>query len=110
MNLFRNIRSRQGFTLLELMIVVVIVGMLAIKPHEAILDQIFVLTSEQSSGVGLSLLEMAKRSMPQGFTLRMAATNCRAARFYELAGLRFVQKGSHPISGAPVHYYRWDGS
>ena len=30
MNLFKNIRSRQGFTLLELMIVVVIVGMLAI--------------------------------------------------------------------------------
>ena len=29
MNLFRNIRSRQGFTLLELMIVVVIVGVAA---------------------------------------------------------------------------------
>lgn len=87
-----------------------IVGMLAIKPHEAVLDQIFVLTSEQGSGVGSSLLEVAKRAMPNGFMLRMAAKNRRAAQFYERAGLRLIEMGSHPVSGAPVAYYGWNGS
>lgn len=87
-----------------------VVGMLAIKPHETAIDQIFVLTGEQGSGVGLRLLETAKRMMPDGFTLRMAAANGRAARFYERAGLRVIGEGNHPLSGAPVRYYAWDGA
>ncbi len=45
----------------------IIVGMLALKPRETILDQIFVLTSEQGDGVC--------------FALRMASSNCMAAGF-----------------------------
>jgi GNAT superfamily N-acetyltransferase len=86
-----------------------IVGMLAIKPLEAILDQIFVIPSDQSSGVGTCLLNFAKRAMPMGFTLRMALANRRAARFYEHSGLSVIREGAHPISGAPVQYLSWDG-
>ena len=87
-----------------------IIGMLAIKPDEAVLDQLFVLRGEQRSGVGSVLLDSAKRYMEKGFTLRMAAENHRAACFYDRAGLRVVSSGNHPMSGAPVKYYRWDVS
>lgn len=84
------------------------VGMLAIKPAEAILDQIFVLPDQQGSGVGTELLNQAKRLMPNGFTLRMATANRRAARFYEHSGLSVVGEGTHPVSGVPVQYLGWN--
>lgn len=86
-----------------------IVGLLATKPEEAVLDQIFVLTSEQGNGIGLKLIEFAKRIMNNGFTLRMAANNLRATVFYESCGLRLVGKGTHPVSSVPVKYYAWKG-
>ena len=86
------------------------VGMLAIKPHEATLDQIFVLTDEQHRGIGKILLDVSKGEMPHGFELRMAAENRRAERFYLGAGLRLVREGTHPGNDAPVKYFRWDGS
>lgn len=85
-----------------------IIGMLAVKPAEEILDQIFVLTKAQGRGVGLKLLETAKRLMPNGFSLRMAAANGKAAQFYESAGLRVIGEGSHPVSGIPVKHYGWN--
>lgn len=84
-----------------------LVGMLALKHGEATLDQIFVAPGEQGTGVGKALLEVAKRVMPTGFTLRMAAANERARRFYEKEGLRFSGKGVHPSTGKPVHFYGW---
>ncbi len=87
-----------------------IVGMLALKPHEAILDQIFVLPDKQASGVGTMLMNTAKEVMPGGFSLRLAEGNERAAQFYERSGLCFSRKGSHPSSGRPVCYYAWKGS
>lgn len=86
-----------------------VVGMLAIEPRDAVLDQIFVLPREQRSGVGTRLLNAAKREMPQGFTLRIASANRRAARFYERSGLSHTGVGSHPVTGAPVQYLVWDG-
>lgn len=87
-----------------------IVGLLATKPEEEVLDQIFVLTSEQGNGIGLRLIEVAKRIMSNGFTLRMAANNLRATDFYESSGLRLVGEGTHPVSSAPVKYYGWSAS
>ncbi|HEX8643396.1 MAG TPA: GNAT family N-acetyltransferase [Allosphingosinicella sp.] len=84
-----------------------IVGMLAIKAREAVLDQIFVLPSEQGCGVGTSLIDAAKRAMPAGFTLRMAAANRRAARFYTKSGLSALGEGRHPVSGVPVRCFGW---
>ena len=84
-----------------------IAGMLALKPGEAVLDQIFVAPGEQRSGVGKALLDAAKREMPGGFTLRMAASNQRATRFYEKEGLHPAGEGTHPRTGIPVRCYCW---
>lgn len=86
-----------------------IVGMLALKPREAVLDQIFVLPTDQASGVGTALLNVAKQRMTNGFRLRMASANRRAGHFYQRSGLSLAGKGLHPISGHSVSFYRWDG-
>jgi GNAT superfamily N-acetyltransferase len=85
-----------------------IVGLLAIKTAEAILDQIFVSPKEQRRGVGRALLKFAKQAMPSGFTLRTTASNNRAGRFYEKEGLSYFEEGVHPQSGIPVRYYGWN--
>jgi GNAT superfamily N-acetyltransferase len=87
-----------------------IIGMLALRTMDRVLDQIFVLPSEQFTGVGTRLLNEAKRAMPQGFTLRMALANERAGRFYERSGMKMLQDAIHPISGIPVRYFGWSGS
>ncbi|MGB7407441.1 MAG: GNAT family N-acetyltransferase [Pontixanthobacter sp.] len=84
-----------------------VVGMLALKLSEGVLDQIFVLPDAQRSGVGAALLSHAKEMMPSGFSLRMAEGNLRAANFYERSGLTLCGTGAHPSSGRPVRYYEW---
>jgi GNAT superfamily N-acetyltransferase len=85
-----------------------VVGMLALKPCDATLDQIFVSPNEQGQGIGKALLEAAKRAMPGGFTLRMAASNHKAGRFYEKQGMKALGEGLHPRTGIPVHFYGWN--
>ena len=85
-----------------------VVGMLAAKPGAAILDQIFVSPGEQGKGVGRALLDVAKRVMPTGFTLRMAASNEKARRFYQKEGMKPLGEGIHPSTGIPVHFYGWN--
>ncbi len=85
-----------------------VVGILAIKTEQAVLDQIFVHPVEQRSGVGSALMAKAQQLMPSGFTLRMAKSNIRAASFYERSGFKCEAEGLHP-SGWPVVFYRWHG-
>jgi GNAT superfamily N-acetyltransferase len=87
-----------------------IVGMLALKTTDRVLDQIFVLSSEQLAGVGTRLLNEAKTAMPQGFTLRIASANESAGRFYEHSGMTVLRDDTHPISGIPVRHFGWSGS
>jgi GNAT superfamily N-acetyltransferase len=84
-----------------------IVAMLAVRPAESVLHQLFVLPSAQGKGVGRALLEVARREMPGGFTLRAATANVRARRFYERAGLRLLGEGVRPDDGRPVCFYGW---
>lgn len=86
------------------------VGMLAVTPNTATLDQIFVLPKAERSGVGTALMEVAKGAMPGGFTLRMASANRRAASFYAAAGLQPAGDGIHPVSGVAVTFFRWPAS
>jgi len=85
-----------------------IVGLLATKPADAVLDQIFVLPLEQGNGIGSALLEAAKQTLPLGFTLRMDARNELARRFYVKHGLTLVREGVHPATGIAVHFYSWN--
>ena len=86
-----------------------VVGLLALKPAEATLDQIFVAPDEQNEGVGHALLDVAKEVMPRGFTLRMAASNKRGSSFYEGEGLALIGDGLHPRTNVPVLFYAWPG-
>ena len=84
-----------------------IVGFLAFKPCDFLLDQLFVLPAFQGQGIGKALLEYAMAAMPEGFTLRTAAANIRARRFYDKADLVVISEGIHPKYGNAVCIYDW---
>ena len=84
-----------------------VVGLLAMNRNHSVLDQIFITPTEQGKGIGGALVEVAKRAMPNGFSLRMDASNERARRFYEKHGLKLLGEGIHPRTGIPVHFYGW---
>ena len=85
-----------------------IVGMLAVKRAERVLDQLFISPSVQRRGVGKLLLKRAMEEMPAGFTLRTASANISARAFYERMGLRLLSEGDHPRNGHPVCFYGWN--
>lgn len=85
-----------------------VVGMLALKLAEGVLDQLFVRPEGQRKGVGRRLLSEAKRQMPAGFILRMATANARAGRFYRANGLSLLRSDVHPRTSRPVQFYRWN--
>jgi len=85
-----------------------ILGFVAIKPREAVLDQLFVEPRSLGAGVGRALLAHAITAMPDGFTLFTRATNARARRFYEKAGLMSLKEDVHPRSGEPIIHYGWN--
>ena len=85
-----------------------VIGFVAIKPKEAVLDQLFVRPGSLGRGIGQALLAHAVAAMPDGFTLLTRSTNTRARRFYEKAGLIFLRDGAHPRTGDPVTYYGWN--
>jgi ribosomal protein S18 acetylase RimI-like enzyme len=86
----------------------VVVGFAAIKPREAVLDQLFVQPGLIGGGFGRTLLEHCMQAMPEGFTLHTASSNNRARIFYEKAGLRFLRHDAHPRTGHPVTYFGWN--
>lgn len=84
-----------------------LVGFLALKPGDACLDQLFISPEAQGSGVGLALLDLAKRRMLAGFWLRTSVDNHRARRFYERNGMRRGETQPHPSLGHLTVIYRW---
>jgi ribosomal protein S18 acetylase RimI-like enzyme len=85
-----------------------VVGFVAMKPGEAVLDQLFVRPGSIGGGVGQALLAHAKAAMPDGFTLFTRPANTRARRFYEKAGLVVLRADTHPRTGDPIIYYGWN--
>ncbi len=82
-----------------------VIGFLALRPDQARLDQIFVAPDRQGEGIGRELFAAARAAMPAGFSLRTAADNARARRFYHaLVPLR-AESGLHPRRGYPVVTY-----
>lgn len=82
-------------------------GMLALKPAEKLLAQLFVAPGEERRGIGRRLLDEAKRQMPGGFTLWMVIGNARARRFYQAEGLVSRGSGPHPKAGYQIEYFGW---
>ncbi|WP_165932856.1 GNAT family N-acetyltransferase [Rhizobium sp. BK251] len=86
-----------------------VIGFVAIKPREAILDQLFIRPGFLGYGIGQALLGHAMKAMPEGITLFTASSNARARAFYEKAGLIFLRDAPHPRTGHPVTHYGWGG-
>ena len=86
-----------------------LIGFVAIKPEARYLAELFVCPHHLGSGIGTALLDQAKRTMADGFTLFTTSANARARRFYEREGLVLDHEGPHPRWSHPVSHYRWDG-
>jgi len=84
-----------------------IIGFLAIKPDDAILDQLFMHPEARGMGLGLMLLDAAKAQLPQGFTLFTRPGNTPARKFYEKHGLVHLRDELHPVFGDPIVWYEW---
>jgi ribosomal protein S18 acetylase RimI-like enzyme len=84
-----------------------VVGFLAIKRDEAVLAELFLRPEVIGQGIGQALIAHAKAEMPDGFTLFTRATNVRARRFYERAGLTVSRTETHPRDGDQIVFYSW---
>ncbi len=84
-----------------------IVGMLAIRPKDKQLDQMFVAPSFQGRGIGKALLAHARTQMPTEIWLRTAVANVRAARWYEREGFVKEREDLRPDQPLKRAYYRW---
>ena len=84
-----------------------IAGLLALRPGERQLDQLFVDPRFQGMGIGLKLLNFAKQKLPDGMWLRTAEKNARAIKFYEAAGFIFERKEPRPEWDRYDAYYVW---
>jgi GNAT superfamily N-acetyltransferase len=102
-----DIELADAWTLTVALIQGRIVGMVATKVADGVLDQLFVLPEFQRQGVGSLLLNRAMMTMPDGFTLSTASANSGARRFYECKGLRLTSEGQHPRQGYSVCFYKW---
>jgi ribosomal protein S18 acetylase RimI-like enzyme len=84
-----------------------IVAMLAFRPWNACLDQIFIAPEYHSRGLGKRLLEFTRSHLPNEIWLRCASRNERAWRWYEREGFVFEREEVDPNLGRTMRYYRW---
>ena len=84
-------------------------AMMAIKPADAHLDQLFVDPSYHGQGIGSVLLALAKERMSQGMWLRTAKKNRPAIAFYERHGFVLDRQVGPPEYKYPIVYYCWNG-
>lgn len=82
-------------------------GMMAIRPADSCLDQLFVAPNLKGSGVGSRLMDLAKQRLPNGMWLRTAEANHPARAFYEKRGFHHYDTDKHPTLGYTRVFYRW---
>ncbi len=82
-------------------------GMLAIRPADNCLDQLFVAPNPKGSGVGSRLMDIAKQRLRDGMWLRTAEANHAARAFYERRGFHHYDTDKHPTLGYTRVFYRW---
>jgi ribosomal protein S18 acetylase RimI-like enzyme len=84
-----------------------IIGFLATRPKEGVLDQLFITPDAKGRGIGTRLLELARTEMSGGFRLRAAEANRHACAFYESRGLRHGRLEPHPTFGHMTVIFLW---
>lgn len=73
-----------------------LVGLLALKPSQNRIDQLFIAPEHQGRGIGKSLLRFAKDQLPGKIWLRTAKKNERAIAFYTSAGFTIDRVEARP--------------
>ena len=76
---------------------------------EGDLDQIYIRPDSQGAGIGIALLDIAKRHSPNGLKLYTFQCNKKAQKFYEKHGFRVLQYGTVHEETLPDILYGWDG-
>jgi ribosomal protein S18 acetylase RimI-like enzyme len=84
-----------------------VAAMLAVRPPDNHLDQLFVSPEFQGRGLGKRLLALAREMMPREVWLRTSVANERAWRWYERAGFVRERVELQPGWSQPRAYYRW---
>jgi putative acetyltransferase len=74
------------------------------------INHLYVLPEHQGKGIGLSLLDHAKKMSPGTLVLWTFQQNAIARKFYEKNGFTAIEKtdGSRNEEKAPDVLYRWD--
>lgn len=83
------------------------VAMLALKPKDFYLDQLWVAPAHQGRGIGRALLAFAREKFPDEIWLRCVVQNENAWRWYEREGFRFEDEEVVPPSNMRMKRYRW---
>jgi putative acetyltransferase len=83
------------------------IGFVTVDARTLYLDQIVVAPERWSSGVGLALIDEAKRISPKGLELDVNTDNTRAIVFYGKCGFSVTGAGKNQLSGKPVHRMSW---
>jgi len=84
-----------------------IAAMLAFRPRDGYLDQLFVAPEHHGRGIGKMLLQFTRKHLPDEIWLRCASLNGKAWRWYEREGFVLEKEEMHPQSGLMMRYYRW---
>ena len=84
-----------------------IVAMLALRPEDFYLDQLWVKPAHQGRGVGRALLAFTRQQFPDEIWLRCVVENESAWRWYEREGFRFEGEENVPPSNMRMKTYRW---
>lgn len=84
-----------------------IAAMLAIRPRDNHLDQIFVAPARKGEGIGKRLLAVCRERMPDEMWLRADMRNTRAIAWYEKEGFVREKIVQEPHWGGPRGIFRW---
>ena len=84
-----------------------IAAMLAFRPRDGYLDQLFIAPEYQGKGLGKRLLAFTREHLPNEIWLRCVRENERAWLWYEREGFLFEKEERDPRSGFIMKYYRW---
>jgi GNAT superfamily N-acetyltransferase len=82
-------------------------AMLALRPSDGCLGQLFIAPDYQGQGLGKRLLAFTRKQMPNEIWLRCVRENDKAWRWYEREGFVFEKEEVNPMTGFMMKVYRW---
>ena len=84
-----------------------LVAMLALRPADNFLGQLFIAPDYQGQGLGKRLLAFTRQQLPDEIWLRCVRDNEKAWRWYEREGFVFEREDVNQMTGFTMRCYRW---